>query len=224
MDRSRRPAVFPMDDRSRRPRSSQTLFAFCLTLPVSSKDSSMFPTTIVSASTVVAVLFSLAPSANADLIATLAVNSPTELSVSLSGMLSGPAPSSFGTNITIDFGTENYSGVTQPTTITGGYSPFNASGTLFNNRNSIADSINVIFDPSPFTVGQAISGTAIFAYDTEHQLVAGQSFDLFWGASLDGTLQSSGVTTAVPEPSSLLMLGLGLSSFALRRRYSWISK
>jgi len=172
---------------------------------------------------VAVVLSSLASSATAQINAVVSVDSPTELSISLTGILFGIAPSNFDSEVGIDLGTSNYTvGGTDPSSTSGSFGGVEPIGALFNNGNTLNDSILVIFSPPILTAGQEISGTVTFTYDSAHQIAVGESFDVYWGASATGTLQSSGITvsepTSVPEPSSLSILGIAGVAVIFRRR------
>jgi hypothetical protein len=78
--------------------------------------------------------------------------------------------------------------------------------------------LTVLASTSSFTSGQTVSGTVTFEYGVVHQILVGEDYNVFWGASAGGTLQSSGLTTSVPEPTSAFLLGVCLSlGFSLRR-------
>ena len=188
----------------------------------SPKGSDMSHTAFATALITMVVLISLSPSADADLVAVVSVGSPTELSVTLSGNFLGSTPIQFDQNLFINFGTSNYpSGNIDPIAVSGGYNVPEATGVLLNDETFTfaEDAIQVIFNSSPFFTGQELSGTATFTYDTNHGIVVGETFDVFWGIPATGTFQSSGVTTAVPEPSaSLLIFGIGMATWTGRRR------
>ena len=165
-------------------------------------------------------LGSLAGGANAAVVANVNVLSSTTMEVTLSGFFSGPEATQFPEVIVLDFGTSNYVSNIFPDSFVGSYSMSEVSGVLFNNSNSIADTMQIVGSQSAFVIGDLISGSVLFSYSTPHLVNVGQSFNVYWGTSITGvgaTLQSVGVV-AVPEPSSFLLLGFGALGVAASRR------
>ena len=171
---------------------------------------------------------SLAGGADGALSATVTLNSSTEIEVTLSGTFGAPEATSFPNTVLIDFGTDVFTSGIHPIATVGSFEVAETEGeetrgSFFNNFNTVAFSMQLLhFAGGSFSVGDHVSGSAVFTYAADYQLTEGQPFDLYWGTSKTGvgrSLQSSGtVTAAVPEPSSVLLLGLGGCGYAMRRR------
>ncbi|MBK1833443.1 hypothetical protein [Roseibacillus ishigakijimensis] len=154
----------------------------------------------------------------AAVIADVTIDSSTQLTITLSGTLEGPAPSIFYEDLIFDFGTTMPAFNQTVVSVSGGYTVGAAIGTLFNNPNAVGDSIHLIGLMDSSLSGASVTGTAVFEYGSPHQISAFQSFDIFWGGSASGGIfQSSGMTIAVPESSSALFLAIGSLGLAASR-------
>lgn len=117
--------------------------------------------------------------------ATVIVDSPTALTLGLDGSLEGSVLERFQTEISIDFGTMNYTDNIDPTITSGGYiasseGPIRGTdGALYNNPNTAFDSIDLFDSRFPgYSVGTMIYGEASFEYATPHLIEVGQPFSV----------------------------------------------
>lgn len=159
----------------------------------------------------------------AAVLASVSIDSPSALTITLNGTLDGNAPPRFPREVTIDFGTANYSSdAVSPISFSGGFNVSTAAGLLFNNANSAFDSIQLFAVPiNPLPVGTLVSGQASFEYGIAHQIELGQDFSVWWGASnpsVGGMLQSTGRTVVIPEPVSASLATLSVLAVFKRRR------
>lgn len=156
----------------------------------------------------------------------------TTVSFDISGTLAGPLPSSnrrvlsFVNSTAADPGFVTPSGFEAPIshtwtgsqTLMGSFPLFTGDPTF-----DTGDYFGLFFQ-SNITVGEAINGTvsATFATNTFNPSEV-STINVIWGSGGDsfsnGTLQDTVTVNSIPEPSSALLVGLGVLAFlAIRKR------
>lgn len=144
----------------------------------------------------------------AAIVAEILVDSPTELTVSLSGEFEGGFPIEFRNELFVSFGTSNYPVVSgmpiNPIAFDGTFESsheflFFADARLFSTTNTLGDAMDVLYSlgPAGFIEGDTLLGTMTFTYGMPHLIEVGESFDVYWGLPATGTYQSSGFTNNV---------------------------